>query len=116
MKFLADNKFPTREQIRRRFALKMRCMGNMEMFEPLTALYAEEAELIMLEYWRTPLENKVKIIKQGKDRKFGCAKCKDRVIYYPNNYCPNCGVKILWVTKRERTGVVAFDEIYLKTG
>ena len=101
MKSLATQNFPTREDFKQRFNKKLR--GLSQLFEPLTEALSEEAESYLHSVWLESVdmppeeEPFIKVRLKSRDRKrHYCSNCTKQHIHPHHNYCPNCGIKIIW--------------------
>jgi hypothetical protein len=102
MKPLANHIIPTREEIRNRFERRLGRISGL--FDPLTSLYAEETEMLIMELWRKNthiLEKEEPFVYVNRTSyrtgaRHYCPNCRSQTIYPKHNYCPSCGVKIQW--------------------
>jgi uncharacterized paraquat-inducible protein A len=102
MKILAKEIVPTREDIRKRFNKRLGSISAL--YSPLTSLYAEETERLIMELWQRNQDIPesehpfiyVNRISRRSDTRHYCSNCQTQNIYPKHNYCPCCGIAIRW--------------------
>lgn len=101
IRLLAQQKFPTLQEIQRRME---RRLGWMPLQSCVVTPCAEEAERIMHEVWLNAALSgeQVQTITIKADfpgDRCTCPNCYQRSIFRSHNYCPKCGSRIIWINQ-----------------